>query len=158
MRYFLLWMLLLVLVAGCSAGGGDVPEGVDLYSAGGKVLFKDQPVEGATVSLQPKAPGATGPGRGAFGRTDADGVFELRTFTESEGAVPGDYFLTITKTAVEGNLSNQEMDALTNAGRPVPPAVTRSLLPARYGDPQQSGLEASIKADGENRFEFALTE
>lgn len=153
-------LLLIVLVAGCSSGGGsgEAPEGVDLHAASGKVLFKGQPIEGATVNFEPTGPTTTGLGRGAFARTDADGMFELRTFAEAEGAVAGDYFVTVTKTAVEGNLSNEEMDRLTNSGQPIPPPVTRSLLPPKYGDPTQSGLAASVKADGENQFEFALME
>jgi hypothetical protein len=151
-------ILLLVAAAGCSSSSGEAPEGVDLHAAGGKVLFKGQPVEGATVSFEPAAPGPTGPGRGAFSRTNAEGVFELRTFADAEGATPGEYLVSITKNAVEGTLSNEEMDRLTNSGQPVPPPVTRPLLPAKYGDAKQSGLKATITSDGENQFEFALTE
>ena len=152
-------MSLALIAVGCTGvGGGDAPEGVDLHSAGGKVLFKGQPIEGATVTLQPKGPGPDGASYGAFGRTNAEGVFELRAFSEAEGAVPGEYFVAITKTVVEGDLSNEERDKLMQAGKPAPEATTRSVLPEKYADPKTSGLEASVKADGENRFEFTLTE
>jgi len=157
MRYATAFISIALFLAGCSGGGadGDAPVGVELHEAGGKVLFKGQPVEGATVTFQPKTTG-----RGAYARTDSNGVFTLNTFAESEGAVAGDYVVTVTKHAPPANqLSNEEARKLLEAGKqpPVPPPPV-SLLPAKYADATQSGLTASVTADGENQFEFALTE
>ena len=150
-----LWSILAVAAIGCSSES-HVPEGVELHPAGGKVTYKGQPVEGATVTFRPSGQTAS-----AVAMTNADGTFQLRAFPEAEGAVAGDYTVTVVKrvAASENVDSFAEMEKRSQAGQPAsaPPAF-RSLVPEKYSDPEQSGLKATVAAEGENQFEFALTD
>src|SRR3954471_22011122 len=71
----------LVLVAGCSQS--------DTVPVTGVVLFNGQPAAEAEVMFNPKT------GRLATGVTDASGRFKLATFKPDDGALPGDYVVTL---------------------------------------------------------------
>src|SRR6478672_6692857 len=90
-RYFLCIVLLPPLI-GCSGGHGTA-------TVVGTVLYKNQPVEGATVNFLPK--GETPGAKPAHGRTDSGGHFTLTTYFDPTdqpvGALPGEYSVTITK-------------------------------------------------------------
>jgi hypothetical protein len=58
----------------------------------GKVTLDGQPVEGASVQFVP-----IGEGQPAFGTTDASGVFTLSTFKQGDGALKGEYKVTVSK-------------------------------------------------------------
>jgi hypothetical protein len=74
----------LLLTPGC---GGLKPVWV-----GGKVTLDGKPLAGATVSFVPIDENK---GRSAGGKTDNDGNFELTTFTHGDGALPGEYKVTV---------------------------------------------------------------
>ncbi len=42
--------------------------------------------------------------------------------------------------------------------REVTPAQPKNLLPAKYANPQTSGLKATVSPSGQNNFDFALTD
>jgi hypothetical protein len=102
------------------------------------VTFQGQPVEGAVVMFAPRA----APGRPASGKTEADGKVMLTTFDRGDGAVPGTYRVTISKTHVD---------------EPGPQAEPRHLLPLEYASPETSALMAEVVAAGPNEFAFELT-
>lgn len=117
----------------------------------GKVTYNGQPVAGATVTFV----GAT---NSAFGMTDADGNFKLRT-TTGEKVPLGDYQVTVLKT---------DTPPITAAPTPEeyrppdpnapPPPDPKDLLPAKYKEPASSGLTASVTESGDNSFELKLTD
>jgi hypothetical protein len=75
--------------AGCD--GDDRPE---LYPLVGTVAVDGQPAHGAIVTLhsnQPQPFGAPKP----FGRSDAEGRFQLTTYETSDGVPAGDYRVTV---------------------------------------------------------------
>ncbi len=75
---------------GCGGGTGfEKPVPVT-----GKVVFQGKPVDGAMVTFLSKAEGT---GRSASGQTAADGSFSLTTFKTGDGALPGDYIVTVSK-------------------------------------------------------------
>src|SRR5262245_38305869 len=78
----------LVLIApGCHSKNGPVDvEGV--------VLLDNEPVAEATVLFIPEG----GTGQPAHGMTDENGKFRLSTFEENDGALAGDYKVTVTKS------------------------------------------------------------
>ena len=99
----------------------------------GKVLVGDAPAEHATVVFHPvneAAPGAVKP-RGTVG---ADGTYTLTTHTAGDGAPPGDYNVT-----VEWWLTGMKSVA-------DPESPPKNRLPAKYADPAQSGLTATVGA------------
>ena len=118
-----------------------------------KVTYQTNPVEGAHVTFVP----AEG-GKPAFGTTDAQGVAQLTTFKSNDGAIPGEYQVTIRKTKVENtkSLAPDDPGALAPVERATESNTTH-LLPEKYGSAANSGLQASVSESSENRFDFDLT-
>jgi hypothetical protein len=132
-------LLALLLLAGCSSGHGTA-------NVAGSVLYKNQPVDGATVIFHPKSEGPTA--KPAQGKTDHSGHFTLTTYfgptDQPAGAVPGEYTVTVTK-----------IDEPQGAYDPHKDPPLKNHLPLKYSTPQQSPLTATIKP-GSNRPEFRL--
>jgi hypothetical protein len=132
-------------------------------TAKGKVLLNDQPVAGATVSFSPKTPGQ---GTMAAGTTDANGEFSLSTGTAS-GALPGEYRVAVSKVAgadVAGSSPDDMIKMMKEQMGPdgtMPKAAPapKSELPAKYANPDTSGLSFTVTTDAsKNVFEIKLTE
>lgn len=117
-----------ILAAGCS-GGGSKPATTKVH---GKVTYKGQPVTEGTVNFQPAKPAAGSPVRPAVGMIQPDGTYELASFGGSDGAVPGDYTVTV-RSASDQSVEN-----------PNAPLVWKT--PQKYDDPAKSGLKATIPA------------
>jgi hypothetical protein len=116
-------------VVGC--GSGTIP-------AGGTITYKGQPVADANVTFTPD-----GGGKMASGRTDAQGKFTLGTDKPGDGAMPGDYRVSVTPnlpTPAEGDYS------------PSPPPP----FPQKYVDPSVTDLKATVKSGANNQFPFEL--
>ena len=134
-------------VVGCG-GGGKVPGRPDLAPVSGVVTYKGQAVEGATITFQPQ----TEKMPAAFGKTDAQGRFQLQTFESNDGAVPGEHGVTVVKVNIitpEGDGDEDEPDTIT-----APPP--ERLIPEKYKMTGTSGLTASVSADQPNEFTFDL--
>ena len=90
LRCVLILLSGLVLVAGCGQGLPVVP-------ASGVVLLDGAPLANVTVMTQPIATDSPNPGPGSFGRTDAEGRFDLELVKpELRGAIIGDHRVMIT--------------------------------------------------------------
>ena len=139
-------LLATVVATGCSRTGPAV-EFVE-----GQVLLDGAPLADATIGFSP----AEGPGLGAFGRTDAAGMYKLtasRAGARLGGAAVGSYLVTVrkyrnrledlgpqpdpsdTKAAAKWQAEAERLNAL-------PPD---SLIPEAYGDKATSGLKATVK-------------
>ena len=138
-RHALPWLatgLLLTLLgtSGCERGAAAVG------SVRGKVLFNGQPAEGATVVFHPA--GSSEPGTlKPSGTVGADGTFTLTTFPHGDGAPAGEYAVAVTWLPPDA----RGMDNPKNK------------LPARYADPAQSGLKATVAAGPNELKPFELT-
>jgi hypothetical protein len=156
----LLCVLALVAVTGCGKSADVDRE--KTVPVTGVVTYNGTPVAEASVGLVPDAPpGPTPPGRGAFGRTDAQGRFELMTFVAGDGAVPGNYKVTVTKVE-GGNPAEQAEEGADDyddpeAGGGQAPQ-TKHLLPEKYADFRKSDLTASIPNSGPVELKFDLTD
>lgn len=139
-------LIALLVLTGCSSGDADRPMRVPVT---GKVVYQGKPVEGAHVTFVPQAQGQSS----AFGTTDAAGAFKLSTFDVDDGAQPGAYTVTISKTVTEGSPSSSEP---VNTGTPPPPSKTTDLVPPKYKNPATSGLSATVKEGDPNEFPFEL--
>lgn len=117
-------ILLIASVSGC--GGSSNPEGVTLVQAKGKILVDGKPVAGLSIQLNPRFDWKSDAVPYPHATTDQDGSFLLETFRPGDGAVSGDYEVTITSPSSEG------------LGRITDPI---GLL---YADPTKSGLTAKI--------------
>lgn len=138
-------LVALAILVGCSSEDAGRPKRVQVT---GKVIYQGQPVEGAHVTFAPQGQGLSP----AFGTTDASGVFKLSTFGADDGAQPGSYAVTISKTITEG-----PKDApIQNTGTPPPPPKTTEMLPVKYKTASSSGFTAKVEANGANDFPFEL--
>jgi len=130
----------LMTLAGCSGGGHGTA------SVSGTVLYKDKPVDGATVSLLHKS--ADPKAKSATGKTNGSGQFTLTTYfgpdDQPAGAMPGDYTVIVTK-----------IDEPQGAFDPHKDPPPKHHLPLKYEAAQTSPLSATIKP-GSNRLEFKL--
>ena len=152
----------LVMCPGCEEPG--TPK----VQVTGSVTFQGKPLEGAIVSFTPKAGGPP-----ASGTTDADGKYILSTESHGDGAVVGEYAVTIAKydrkepavpPAEEKKVDSDEpiditdeyaagyneMDASEKAA-----SVARNLLPHKYSIPEMTPFVAQVTDDTDsNVFDF----
>lgn len=163
-----LGILSLLLANGCSGGGGsaDRPETAPVS---GTVTLGGTPVAGATVTFMPMAesqPGQPSQGNAAFAITGAQGQYQLTTFSSSDGAVPGEYKVTVTKfnpAADERNVASVESDEYVPpeeivSGSPAAANTEPSnFLPDRYSKDTSTPLTATVKAGQENVIPLELT-
>lgn len=124
-------------------GCGSVKHPFETVPASGVVKYKGQPVAGATVSFIPKE--ANKPP--AQAQTDAQGRFRLWTYEPGDGAVIGEYVVTILKVKIDESVKADD------EGPTIPPEY---LVPEKYIDRTTSGLTATVTAAGPNKFEFEL--
>src|SRR5262245_14257370 len=118
------------------ACGGGKPK---LHPVSGTVLFLNQPADGALVVFQPvqSGPESAMPS----GTVGADGAFSLRTAPHGVGAPAGDYVVLVTWYPPNA----RELDKPANK------------IPARYGNPAESPLRATVNP-GSNQLEpYRLT-
>lgn len=146
----LLFLMGFVLSTGCNKGG--LP---GLVRCEGTVSWKGEPVEEAFVAFSPKD---NSDGRSASGTTDAQGRFKVSTLNNNDGILPGEYFVTISKstTTREGGLESSD-NPDENRGRIVQETVTEThFIPQAYADRKTSGLSAVISSKGEKNLTFEL--
>jgi len=140
------------LFLGTGCGGGD---GLGArYPVSGKVTYQGRPVEQGTIAFLPVDNAA---GRPASG-TIVDGEYTLSTLGDRDGALPGNYRVTVESKAIDESKFVIPM----YGGQPTPESrrkasrTTKSLIPPRYGQSHSSGLSYEVKA-GTNEASFDLT-
>lgn len=147
--------LLMVIGAGCAPAAPPKPMTVP---ASGKVMYKGQPVSGASVAF-------LGDGKivPALAKTNSEGRFTLTTTDPGDGAVPGLHQVTVTKIvntaqpAAATGVASME-DAAKQAAAPPKDSGPESLLPDKYSKAATSGLSFEVKATGTNDFTIELSD
>jgi hypothetical protein len=117
------------------------PSGPPMGRVYGTVTYQGKPVTKGTIafiSTDPNRSNASSP-------IDSDGSYTLQTVEPGDGAQVGDYRVTIT---------GKDPDAL-NTPLPGEPVKVKSDVPAKYENPQTSGLTATVAA-GSNKIPFDL--
>lgn len=138
-------------LTGCSKNGGR-PK---VYPVSGSVKFKGEPVANASVVFMPEGSSPRNPA----GMTDAQGNFKLTSYDTNDGAILGDYIVTITPGIAADGKKPEERTAqdLINLG--VGGKIEKqAIFPAKYSDRKTSGLKRSVVAGDTNVFNFDLTE
>jgi hypothetical protein len=149
---------LVLLLAGC--GGSGLGDPVEVQ---GRVTFRGDPVADAKVTFH----ATVEDGRSASGKTDGSGNFRLTTFRKDDGAVPGDYAISISKFEPGGGgggaMSGEDPSAAADYGAMMEAAARgetaklgKELLPEKYANPAESGLTRSVVKGQRNEFEFEL--
>lgn len=142
--------------SGCGEAVASRPK---LVPVKGKVVYKGEPVVGATVAFHAdKAP------RPSSGTTDAKGYFELTMFDTGDGAIPGDNVVTIAKQAApaapaapstNASASLQMYDKMYKQ-REAGEDPQKGALPEKYADPKTSPQKNHVVAAGPNDFTIEL--
>jgi hypothetical protein len=153
-----LWMFLIV----CSLSAAGCGKEHRTIKFKGTVTLDGKPLDGAVVSFFPLADD----GRSAAGVSGTDGVFRVTTFTPGDGALPGEYRVTVVMDpppevdggAVAGESSmdfmmrakpnfskmGQKIEQSKKEAKKRPP-----LLPPQYAHPTKSPLKCKIPFQGE---------
>jgi len=133
------FVVAILSLGGCSGSHGTA-------KVAGTVLYKNQPVEGATVIFHPQGDATTA--KPAQGKSGSGGHFTLTTYfgpaEQPAGALPGDYKVTVSK-----------IDEPQGAFDPHKDPPPKNHLPVKYMTPQKSPLAATIKP-GSNQLELKL--
>lgn len=147
--------IVLVGLISIGCGRSDRPE--TAYTEG-TVMYNGNPVDKAVVSFMPVDAKV---GRPATATTDANGKFVLTTFENGDGAIAGDYQVSVVKPA-EMELTAEEEASPTLAmmrqqGGKVE-KKKKSPIPEKYAVPNASGLQYTVQAGENNKFEINLTD
>ncbi|MDB5337021.1 MAG: hypothetical protein JWN70_2640, partial [Planctomycetaceae bacterium] len=121
----------LLVLAGC--GGDDVKPFNNLVPVSGTVSFDGKPVPQGSVSFTPVDP----TGQAASSKI-TNGSFKMLTTVSAPGVIAGKY-----KVRIE----SKELPPEGAAAAPPPTGAVKpvkSLIPAKYGDVNTSGLEVDV--------------
>ena len=140
--------VLTVSVAGCGGGAFEV------VPAGGSVQFNGAPVSAGSITMVPVAAAGAEPGKPAKAELRADGTFELSTYGQFDGAIPGRHTVIYegpeAEEAEEGESETETADP--NARKARKTAKPRTALQVK------AGTEVEVKSGSENRFVIELVE
>ncbi len=123
---------------GCGRSGSS-----GIVAAGGTVTYHNRPLAGVSVTFLPEH------GRPANGTTDAAGRFTLSTLRRSDGALVGRHTVSIATPLAAPMPGTREAKTTGRHG----PA-----FPAKYSNPNSSGLSAIVEPGSPNDFQFDLTD
>jgi mannose-6-phosphate isomerase-like protein (cupin superfamily) len=102
----------------------------------GTVTFNGEPLSNAVLTFVSRK------GLAATGVTDKQGRYVLTTFEENDGAVPGQYRVTIATRSAPSSKRTRDASA---------------TIPAKYSNPQTSELECEVR-EGVNQFDIVLSD
>jgi hypothetical protein len=126
------------LVTGCNRSP------YDLAPVDGTVTIDGKPLSGARVMFAPIArAGSLEAGKPAVGRLATDGTFHLTTYSDGDGAVIGEHWVTIIKQAADPDDPN----AAAAKGNFVTPTFDRLAVPKKV----------SVTSDQPNHIDIKLT-
>lgn len=154
-------VLVSLCVIGCSGVPDDRPSVVPVT---GKITYNGKPVTGALVNFSSlKSP------RPANGMTDNDGRFSLTTFSTDDGAIPGEYQVSVTKSVSQGVGSDPASANSQDLSKGLPSGYSTAVsdktgkvklpsgenqLPDKYADGTK--LKATVMATGKNDITYDL--
>lgn len=147
----------LFVSTGC--GGAPQLDGLENYS--GVITLDGEPLADASITLIPTTVGP----RGAGAMSDAKGKFNFQTLQAGDGVAPGEYKVTVTKTHMENEYTEEEQKIMNESGgkrhadvfpdRPEPTSV--SDIPEYYGVADMSGLTLSLPEGGAKDLKIELS-
>ncbi len=131
------WCTLLLLLAGCG------PPQEATVPVAGKVLVDGQPLTAGTVIFTPDTAKGNTSLHEPRGKLDGQGVYHLFLTKQREGAPPGWYKISLS--AQRRKDANDRYSYV-------------SVLPAKYADPEESGLALQVVAKpGPGAYDLTLT-
>lgn len=134
-------LVLTMVIAGCS--DGSTASGPRPVPAAGMLTYNATAVPDATISLIPNDPSQPG----AVARSDSTGAFKLTTGDRGEGAMPGDYKVSVTAIVYEGGENPGSVEE-GNYNPNAKPATPKYIVPQKFSNPETSGLTLTIPPEG----------
>lgn len=113
-------------LAGC--GGSGNPPTVPIS---GTVTYKGEPLKAGQVKFNPVDPKTTRP---AEGKIQSDGSFTIETFKPGDGAMVGEYLISLIPLADDPTMLAKDVSA----------AQKKGPFPEKYADPKTSGLKETV--------------
>jgi hypothetical protein len=149
MNRIMLCILAAVAVAtnGCNQQVGPVGEVIEVVDASGVLTFQGKPLEGFTVTFMP----VTGQ-RPASGISDATGKFILGTNGANDGAEAGSHKVAVVWAGPPPTDDTTAGVIDDPAKMPAPPVE----IPAKYANPETSGLTAEVPESGTDALKIEL--
>jgi len=146
--------LVIVSIVGC---GDDTGLG-KRYPVYGKVTYNGKPIEKGQITFAPtKTEGTTRAANGVI----ENGNYTLTTAANGDGALPGDYQVTIISKEVDDSKVAETIAQKGGGGRQMDVAkankAAQNLIPAKYQLADTSKLKATVKEES-NKFDFELTD
>lgn len=132
------FIALLLWSGGC---GNDNPETIPVR---GRVTWGGKPLSGGTIIFLPAENVGKPTGHIATGRIQSDGSYEMGTFSNRDGVVPGSYQVAID---ARDKLSTEDVDGAADA---------TTDIPQRFASPATSGLTVDITEES-SVHDFDLT-
>jgi len=148
--------LALVCVQGCGQDDGLGRR----YPVHSRVMYHSQPLESGQITFHPIA--TAGTPRDATG-TIQDGYYTLSTFGDNDGALPGNYRVTIAAYSAVPSKPQPSVkagaatpfDVMSKAAMIKAARQAKNLIPTRYMSPRLSPLTREVKAE-RNRIDIEL--
>lgn len=141
-------MFITLTIVGCGAEPGPVAKDEPSVPASGVVLFKGKPLPEYRVVVMP-----VDGRRPAMGATDAEGKFALGTNKPGDGAPAGSSKVGIVWAGPEQVGEAVDQSAIDDPAKMPKPKV---VIPAKYANPETSGLTVDIPAGGTSDLKFDL--
>lgn len=143
--------VLTVSVAGCGGGAFEV------VPAGGSVQFNGAPVSVGSITMVPVAAAGAEPGKPAKAELRSDGTFELSTYGQFDGAIPGRHRVIYEGPEGEEAAEAEEGESETETADPNA-RKARNTAKQRTALQVKAGTEVEVKSGSENRFVIELVE
>ena len=140
---FVVWTL-----AGC--GGDDL---APRYGVSGQVTRLGKPLTKGTISFLPVDAAR---GRAATGEIQPDGSYTLMTQDPGDGAMAGDYLVTVTVVDVDDSKLERMPGGMPRLDQPQKVQV-KSLIPSKFSDPSKTDLKAKVEPHS-NSLKFDLVD
>lgn len=148
-----------ISMAGCTSGDQGSSKRPLIYKVTGKATYLGAPLIGAVVTFAPqeKQPAAVG-------RTNDAGEFAMTTYRSGDGAAAGEFKVLVMLVVSEAESTPQQAHS-TQPGSVSPGSAhseeaaaksSGSLLPAKYGDANETPLKAKVEPKGTNKFTFEI--
>jgi hypothetical protein len=140
-----------LILPGCSSTN-------KLIDVEGVVLLDNEPVAEATVLFIPDG----GTGQPAHGMTDENGKFQLTTFKDNDGALPGSYKVTVTKSVPPPQPPEADpgdsKSAVAHFKAIKEQKKVKSPLPTIYANAQTTPFRYTVPVDGKVVLELKKSE
>ena len=141
----------LVLLLGSLLAGCGSSDRARLAPVEGMVTHNGQPLRNGTIIFESEG------ARPASGKIEDGRIVEVTTYEPNDGVPVGTHRVSI-QSVISTAPAQTGASPAAATGDPAVMMASQSLIPARYGNPADSGLTATIEAGASNVLDFRLAD